>query len=238
MTAGETLAFILGMKNILSIFIDESGDFGDYDYHSPFYIVTMVYHEQSNKINEKLIHFEKQLDNIGFSNHCIHSGPIIRGEEDYRNIDIKTRKSIFRKTAAFVRNLDIEYKSFYIEKKHIENDVEAAGKLSKQISLFLKEHISYFLSFDEIIVYYDNGQTQLNKILISIFNVLFDHVEFRKVIPADYRLFQVADYMCTLKMLELKFFEHRMSRSEMYFFEDVKTFKKQYLKQLYSKEMI
>lgn len=103
--------------------------------------------------------------------------------------------------------------------------------------MFLKEHISYFLSFDEIIVYYDNGQTQLNKILISIFNVLFDHVEFRKVIPADYRLFQVADYMCTLKMLELKLMEHRTSRSEMYFFEDVKTFKKQYLKQLYSKEM-
>lgn len=26
----------------LSIFIDESGDFGEYDYHSPWYIVTMV----------------------------------------------------------------------------------------------------------------------------------------------------------------------------------------------------
>lgn len=24
----------------LSIFIDESGDFGEYDYHSPWYIVT------------------------------------------------------------------------------------------------------------------------------------------------------------------------------------------------------
>lgn len=237
MIAGETLAFILDMKNILSIFIDESGDFGDYEYHSPFYIVTMIFHEQSIDINEELTHFEKQLKDIEFPNHCIHSGPIIRGEEDYRNIDVKTRKSIFRKTAAFVRNLNIKYKNFYIEKKHIENDVDIAGKLSKQISLFLKEHISYFLSFDEIIVYYDNGQTQLNRILISIFNVLFEHVEFRKVIPADYRLFQVADYMCTLKMLELKFSEHRMSRSEMYFFEDIKTFKKQYLKQLDSKEM-
>ena len=26
----------------LSIFIDESGDWGEYDYKSPFYIVTMV----------------------------------------------------------------------------------------------------------------------------------------------------------------------------------------------------
>lgn len=30
----------------LSIFIDESGDFGDYDYHSPYYIISMVYHDQ------------------------------------------------------------------------------------------------------------------------------------------------------------------------------------------------
>ena len=30
----------------LSIFIDESGDFGEYDYHSPWYIVTMVFHNQ------------------------------------------------------------------------------------------------------------------------------------------------------------------------------------------------
>ena len=29
----------------LSIFIDESGDFGSYEPHSPFYIITMVFHE-------------------------------------------------------------------------------------------------------------------------------------------------------------------------------------------------
>lgn len=27
----------------LSIFIDESGDFGEYDHHSPYYIITMVW---------------------------------------------------------------------------------------------------------------------------------------------------------------------------------------------------
>ena len=28
----------------LSIFIDESGDFGEYCFHSPYYIITMVFH--------------------------------------------------------------------------------------------------------------------------------------------------------------------------------------------------
>ena len=31
------------MKEI-SIFVDESGDFGEYNHISPFYIVTMVFH--------------------------------------------------------------------------------------------------------------------------------------------------------------------------------------------------
>jgi hypothetical protein len=28
------------MSRELSVFIDESGDFGEYDFHSPFYIIT------------------------------------------------------------------------------------------------------------------------------------------------------------------------------------------------------
>ena len=34
----------------LSIFVDESGDFGEYAVHSPYYIITMVYHEQDKDI--------------------------------------------------------------------------------------------------------------------------------------------------------------------------------------------
>ena len=36
----------------LSIFIDESGDFGKYDFHSPNYYVAMVLHDQSIDISE------------------------------------------------------------------------------------------------------------------------------------------------------------------------------------------
>ena len=41
---------IIVQKKILSIFIDKSGDFGDYDFHSPYYYVTMVFHDQSDDI--------------------------------------------------------------------------------------------------------------------------------------------------------------------------------------------
>ncbi len=31
----------------LSVFIDESGDFGPYEHHAPYYIITLVFHDQS-----------------------------------------------------------------------------------------------------------------------------------------------------------------------------------------------
>ena len=62
----------------------------------------------------------------------------------------------------------------------------------------------------EGILYYDNGQIEVARILSSVFNALLENVEFRRVIPADYRLFQVADLICTLKLTELKAENHTL----------------------------
>ena len=67
----------------LSIFIDESGDFGPYDYRSPYYIITMVFHDQSVDISTLITKLESDLSNRGFPNHCVHTGPIIRRENEY-----------------------------------------------------------------------------------------------------------------------------------------------------------
>ena len=37
----------------LSCFVDESGDFGKYEKHSPYYLLTMVFHEQDKTIDLK-----------------------------------------------------------------------------------------------------------------------------------------------------------------------------------------
>jgi len=41
-------------ENILSVFIDESGDFGEYCYHSPYYMVAMVLHEQRHSLSNEI----------------------------------------------------------------------------------------------------------------------------------------------------------------------------------------
>ncbi len=222
---------------ILSIFVDESGDFGEYASHSPYYIISMIFHSQSVEIRKELKDLESSLSSLGFPNHCVHVGPLIRGEEEYRNVEMTVRKSILRRMKAFFSHVPVSYKSFYVEKKHIEDERAAAEQLSKQISMFIRDHIEYFQSFDEIVLYYDNGQIQINTILSTVFKYYLETIKFRKVIPSEYRLFQLADLVCTLQLIRLKSKAKSLSKSEIYFFENDRTLKKQYFRLMDSKEM-
>lgn len=214
----------------LSVFIDESGDFGEYDYHSPWYIVTMVFHNQKASLKEPMEYLDRELSLLGLRNHCIHTGPMIRKEEEYSTMDYLERRKIFNKMVIFMRQSGVQYKSFYIEKKHLGDIMEATGKLSKQIATFIREHYDYFQEFDLVKIYYDNGRIELNKIISTLFHAFLPRVEFRKVKPSEYRLFQVADMICTFELLKLKIDNHMFSKSEKLFFGSVNDLKRNYLK--------
>lgn len=118
----------------LSIFIDESGDFGEYNHNSPYYIITMVFHDQKENVHSAIIKLNQELSYLNLNDLCIHTGPLIRKEEIYINMSLDERRRIFNKMVAFIRQIGIRYKKFYIEKKQMSDVVDAAGKLSKQIS--------------------------------------------------------------------------------------------------------
>ena len=220
----------------LSIFIDESGDFGEYEQHSPYYIITMVFHDQAIPISEAVARLDRELDYIGLERHCIHTGPIIRKEENYTLMTVDQRRRIFNKMLAFIRQVDIRYKCFSIEKKYIQDGVEASGKLAKQIASFVRAHYAEFLSYADVKIYYDNAQVEVSKILSSVFNALLPNVVFRKVMPAQYKLFQVADLLCTMYLIQLKMEHSHLSKSELTFFGNQRDLKKNYLKPLSQKE--
>lgn len=74
----------------LSIFVDESGDFGPYEKHSPFYIFSLIFHDQSNDIQAQIQRLREKLVSLGVdADHCIHTGPIIRREEEYQYLSIQ-----------------------------------------------------------------------------------------------------------------------------------------------------
>ena len=222
-------------QKILSVFIDESGDFGPYKLHSPYYLVALILHNQSTDISESISSFDSHLSNLGYKNHTIHTGPLIRRESIYSNDLVEERKHLFNALFNFARKLDFHYFCVKLKKNEFSNVSTMTSMISKALADIIHNNESFWNNFDHVIIYYDNGQIELTKILTSVFNALYTHVEFRKVKPADYKLFQVADLICTLELLEEKAKNNAFSNSEMEFFDNTRAFKKNYLKHIKKK---
>ena len=56
--------------------------------------------------------------------------------------------------------------------------------------------------------------------------------------PTDYKLFQVADLICTMELTKLKIENNAMSNSEKLFLGNIRDLKKNYLKPLEKKKWI
>ena len=65
-------------EKVLSVFIDESGDFGAYEHHAPYYLVAMVLHDQSVDITSDIRGMDERMRSLGYDHHAIHTGPLIR----------------------------------------------------------------------------------------------------------------------------------------------------------------
>ena len=221
----------------LSIFVDESGDFGEYSTHSPYYIITMIFHDQSKDIQANINHLNESLENMGLGkDFTIHTEPIIRREEIYENMSPNERRAILSKLFYFVMKSDISYKTFIFEKRQFDDLLKLEGRMAKEMSLFIRDNIEYFQTFDEVILYYDNGQRNLNRILNTVLFTELSKYDVRKVSPKDYKLFQVADLICTLQLLDIKHKKNELSKSELIIFHDPKDLKKQFLKPIQKKE--
>lgn len=216
----------------LSVFVDESGDFGEYDKTSPYYIVTMVFHKQSINLQHEFQWLAVELQKLGLKGHCVHVGPMIRKEAEYRYMNVAERRKILNKVVAFIRCLDIRFQTFCIQKKQISSKEELSEKLSKIISSFIQSNYDSFLSNDTVKIYYDNGQVELSRVLSRVFSEMLRNAEIKRVEPEKYKLFQVADLFCTFELIRLKMEHESLSKSESLFFGNIRDLKKNYIKPL------
>ena len=220
----------------LSVFVDEAGVLGPYKVRDPYYILSFVFHNQEDDISSDLKVFKENIANLGFNVKSLHAGPIIRREEEYKNVAREDRKRLFKVMMSFFRKSPLLCKSIYIEKKHMEDDVEIVDRLSTELKRFLSDHLEFFQSFDVVKVYYDNGQIPIAKMLVVVFKFILSNVHFKKVIPSNYQLFQLSDMLCTLKLIELKMERKALSKSELAFFDySDRIIKKEYLKHVSNK---
>lgn len=221
----------------LSVFVDESGDFGEYKMHAPYYIVTMVFHDQNVDITANINTLDNALKQIGYGDgQAVHTAPLIRRENPYQFFYPNERRAIFSKLYYFTLSCDIKYKSFVFRKSEFENIFRLEARIARDLSQFIRDTLSYFQVYDKVILYYDNGQHELNRILNTVFATQLVNYDVRKVMPSDYRLFQVADLICTLELLKIKTDHGPLSNSEEKIFHSKKELKKDFLKGIKKKE--
>jgi len=233
---GKVPAFFR-MADGIEIFIDESGDFGAFDERCPYYIVAMVFHESTRPLFACIQELEYRLSLLNFENHCIHSSPAIRGEGTYYGVDLTVRRKVMSYFAAFARKSGLRYKCFLVRKTpgDTENDIVTA--LRETIEPFIIGNVERLSSYSVISVSYDRGQKPLSRLITDMFTKRFPYVRIMKTLPIHSRIFQVADFACTMRRLAFKLQHYgQLAKSETLFFGSVGNFRKIWLKPLVKSE--
>ncbi|MCR4651765.1 MAG: DUF3800 domain-containing protein [Lachnospiraceae bacterium] len=221
----------------LSVFIDESGDFGETRDVRDYYLVTFVFHDQNEDISDNTKRLENSVKESGWDIEYIHTGPVIRKEGIFENYSLDERRQLLYKMFNFVMKCPIVFCTISIKRKEAIDRVQLSGKIGKAINQMITEHIDYLNAFDKVIVYYDNGQRELGSILNAIFSIQLSNVEFRKAEPQKYRLLQAADFLCSIDLLKIKREENRLSKSEIQFFYKPNELKKTFIKGISKKRL-
>ena len=224
----------------LSIFVDESGNFRFPDTESRFYIIGMVFHDQSIDISEDIARLERSDSEVGLEGHCFHAGPLIRREKNYSMLSRQLRGRIFSRMMAFARKVEYRYHCLSVDKKFIDSTEQIVARLKSSLQNFISKNGDFIASLQRVKIYYDCGQAPVTRMLHQVFETEINcPVEFAEdVKPYRYRLFQLADLICTLHLIELKLRVNiPLSRSEQQFFGGPRMFRHNILRYIKAKEI-
>ena len=227
-------------EKTLSVFVDESGRFQHPDDDSPYYIISLVLHDQSQPIDGLAADLDKAFSALRLTNVCFHAGPLIRQKGPFAFMDWSFRYRIFNCMMAFARKANFKYHCLVLDKRYVNSREQMVARLSTAMSDFLDSVADRFEAFDKIKIYYDCGQTPVTNLLHATFKAKAGQgIEFAQaVLPEKYKLFQLADMICTLRLVELKLDNgDGMTQSEYKFFGGPRKFRRNFLKFIKAKEI-
>lgn len=218
----------------LSVFIDESGSDG---LHERYYLVTIVLHEQDNDISEGVRLYEQSLAEKGLPNVPFHASPLLNGHDDYGGMALAERKKMLAAFRVFFRHVPVLYTCLALKTKEHSAAGEISNAMRRRLIEFLFDELPYFQNFDVVKIYYDNGQQSIANAVHKAMDYALAKgtVIYRSASPADYRLSQVADYICTMELTALKYANKAATSTDGKFFGSWSQFKKGILKEVRSK---
>jgi hypothetical protein len=229
-------------QNILSVFVDESGNFGDPDDPARYCIVTLVFHDQTADISQYVKELNRSNYDLGLDSDSFrfHMGPLIRQEDEYAAMSRPMRGKILDRMMTFVRKVDFKYHCIGVDTKFINTTQQVFDRLMGQLADFIKEHRELFECIDKVKIYYDAGQKQVSRLLEEVFTEnLPSPLEFAQGVRQDsYKLLQVADLICTVRLIEVRLQDGgELTKSENRFFGGQRNFQRNILKRIKRKEI-
>jgi hypothetical protein len=229
-------------QNILSVFVDESGNFGDPDDIARYCIITLVFHKQNSDITQFVDELNRANYDLGLDPESFqfHMGPLIRQEDEYAAMSRPMRGKILDRMMTFIRKADFQYHCLSVDTKFINTSQQIFEQLKAQLTDFIRLNHSEINALGKIKIYYDAGQKPVSKLLEEVFaeNVLC-LLEFAQGARQEsYKLLQVADLICTTYLIELRLSDGgKMTRSENRFFGGPRDFQRNILKRIKRKEI-
>lgn len=218
------------MTRELSIFVDESGDKSE---RSRYFILTLVMHDQADSITDKIAFYERALSSADLPNIPFHSEPLLNGHKDYAYLEPEQRKKMLAAFNVLVQRLPIRYRAFVYKRSEFESSEKLGMRIKRDIIDALNSELAYFQAFEHVKVYYDNGQSIVKRALDeAVSSVLSKQaVVKRRTTMTEYRLAQVADYLCTIELAAVKYAAKENGGTYEKFFGGIGSFKKNWLKQ-------
>lgn len=230
----------MSRENELSVFIDEAGDIGQYDctrqpFSDRYYLISLVFHNQRDSIEQQVTYLNNRLRRDGFTADAIHSGPLIRKESPFREYSSEDVYQILRDMLCFIKKSPVLYHTVVIDKQRYATVEQLEVAITEQLTDFIEDYNKWLGDFQILKIYYDNGQKLVSKSIRNTFVNTFN-CKLNIVKPSDYFLFQVADYICTLNLIEIKRQNSKMSSSEQRIFSP-KIFKKMFYTEIIKKKI-
>ncbi|WP_282741427.1 ABC transporter [Olsenella uli] len=220
------------MAKELSAFLDESGGMGG---TSKYRLVVLVLHEQDAPIADAIVRYETDLAAKGLPDVPFHAGPLMYGKDAYKDMPLAERRRLFASFSFFQRRLPFRYHVFAYRRSEWPDEARFQARLRRDLVVFLERHLPWLQSFDDVKLYYDGGQQTIRNAVHAAleYELSRQAVVYRSASPLEYRLSQVADYICTLELAALKFDAHEATATDEAFFgRSSVTFKRDYLKKL------
>ena len=229
-------------ERLLSVFVDESGNFGDPDDPARYCIVTLVLHDQSVDISRFVSELDRANYDLGLDPDMFkfHTAPLVRQDDEYAAMSRRMRGRILDRMLTFVRNVDFNYCCFCVDTNFVNTEEQIFGKLKAQMVDFMRMHKAEFEATGSIKIYYDAGQKPVSRLLEESFaEAVSCPVTFAQGATQDhYKLLQVADLICTFHLIEMRLDAGLpMHLAEKRFFGGPRDFKRNFLKKITAKEL-